>query len=68
MHYKTITAWIFVLLLLALALVLLYPAQWLIGLGVMVLPFLLIVQLVVILRAKETSQHTFEDDKWYEDR
>jgi uncharacterized membrane protein YkvI len=68
MYYKTITAWIFVILLLALAVVLLYPAQWLIGLGVTVLPFLLIVQLIVILRAKDTSKHTFEEDKWYEDR
>lgn len=56
------------ILLLTLALVLLYPSKWLIGLGVMVLPFLLLVQAVVILRAKESSEHTFEDDKWYEDK
>ncbi|NBC07238.1 MAG: hypothetical protein GVY26_08595 [Bacteroidetes bacterium] len=68
MHYKNAVVWIFVILLLTLALVLLYPSKWLIGLGVMVLPFLLLVQAVVILRAKESSEHTFEDDKWYEDK
>jgi len=68
MNYKTAVVWIFVILLLSLALVILYPSQWLIGLGVMVLPALMLVQAIIILRAKETSNNTFEDDKWYEDR
>jgi uncharacterized membrane protein YkvI len=68
MNYKNAVVWIFVILLLSLALVLLYPSEWLIGLGVMVLPLLILVQAIIILRAKESSEHTFEDDKWYEDK
>jgi len=68
MHYKAKTAWIFTILLLAIAIVLIYPNKWLIGLGVMVLPLLLLVQAIVILRAKgENSKKTFEDGEWYED-
>lgn len=68
MHYKNAVIWIFVILLLSLALVMLYPSKWLIALGVMVLPALILVQAIIILRAKDTSEHTLEDDKWYEDR
>lgn len=68
MHYKAKTAWIFTILLLSIAIVLIYPSKWLIGLGVVVLPFLLLVQAFVILRAKgENSQKTFEEGQWYED-
>ncbi len=68
MHYKPVTAWIFIALSLALLLMFLYPAKWVIGLGVLFVPALLILQAYVILRADDESPHTLSDDKWYEDR
>lgn len=68
MHYKTITAWIFVILLLMVFLMFLYPTPFFIGLGMIGLPILVLVQALVVLRAREESRHGFSDEKWYEDR
>lgn len=68
MHYKTITIWIFTLLMLVIFLLILYPTTFLIWAGVAGLPLLLLVQVIAVLRSNDESQHTFSDDKWYEDR
>lgn len=67
MHYKTISVWIFISLLLCVAIMGLYPSSWAIGLGMLLVPVLLIVQAYVVLTAKEDSEHTFSEGKWYED-
>ena len=46
----------------------LYPTPFMIGLGAVGLPMMILVQAVVVLRAREESQHSFSDEKWYEDR
>jgi len=68
MHYKVKTAWVFVVLLLIVALMALYPADWVIGLGIVGVPIVILYQVIVVLRANEKSKHEFTDDKWYEDR
>jgi hypothetical protein len=67
MHYKTVTIWIFTFLMLVIFLLIVYPTNFLIWVGVAGLPLLLLVQTIAVLRAGEESQHTFSDDKWYED-
>lgn len=68
MHYKTLTAWIFVILVLLVFFMALYPTPFFIGLGFIGLPVLVLVQAVIVLRARDESKHTFSDEKWYEDR
>lgn len=68
MHYKTSTAWIFALLVLSVIVMMLYPTAWVIGLGMLMVPVLLLIQAVVVLRASEQSKKTFSDEHWYEDR
>lgn len=68
MHYKTATAWIFALLVLSVIVMILYPTPWVIGLGMLMVPVLLLIQTVVVLRASERSNKTFSDGHWYEDR
>ena len=68
MHYKTISAWIFAILVLMVFLMALYPSPFVIGLGFIGLPVLLLVQAIVVLRAKDESKHGFTDEKWYEDK
>lgn len=46
----------------------LYPTAWVIGLGMLMVPVLLLIQAVVVLRASEQSKKTFSDEHWYEDR
>ncbi|MCG8331453.1 MAG: hypothetical protein MI974_27435 [Chitinophagales bacterium] len=66
MHYKIKTVWIFVALILSIALMALYPAKWLIGLGIVVVPALVLYQAYLILRANDSSENTFSNDKWYD--
>jgi 4-hydroxybenzoate polyprenyltransferase len=68
MNYKVKTAWIFVALLLSIALMMLYPTKWVIGLGIVGVPLLIVYQAFLILRANEKSEHTFSDEKWYDDQ
>jgi hypothetical protein len=68
MNYKVQTAWIFSALIVGLAFVGLYPKDWIIWIGILIIPPLIMYQTWVILRAGEESKHTFTDDKWYEDR
>ncbi|MCO6488535.1 MAG: hypothetical protein J5I98_08975 [Phaeodactylibacter sp.] len=68
MHYKTATAWIFVILMMMIFLLFIYPSPFIIGLGAIGLPVMILVQAVVVLRAKDESRHGFSDEKWYEDR
>ena len=68
MHYKTVTAWIFALLVLSVVMMLIYPTTYVIGVGMLLVPVLLLVQAVVVLRAGESSEKTFSEGDWYEDR
>ncbi|MBV6655160.1 MAG: hypothetical protein KI786_15445 [Mameliella sp.] len=68
MHYKTVTAWIFALLVLSVVMMLIYPTTYVIGVGMLLVPVLLLVQAVVVLRAGESSEKTFSEGHWYEDR
>lgn len=65
MRLLSISAWIFVLLLLLVALLFLYPAAYIIGLSMIALPILIAVQALVILKAKDTTKPP-TDDPWYE--
>ncbi len=65
MHYMLISAWIFAVLMLLLALLAFNPGPAMILLYSSVVPLLVILQAVVILRAKHTSTQTFADN-WYE--
>ncbi len=68
MHYKTTSAWIFVILALLVILMFLFPSKLTIWTGLIGLPVLVIYQAWIILRAEDSSPHEFTDDKWYEDR
>ena len=68
MHYKLLSAWIFALLALMVALLFIFPSPFFIWLSIIGLPVLIGVQTWVVLRAQEESKHEFNDDKWYEDR
>lgn len=65
MHYKSLTVWIFTLLILLVALLFVIPTDFVIWLGMILLPILVVIQAVVILRAREESKDTFKD-KWYD--
>ena len=68
MHYTTATAWIFVILMLMVFFMILYPSPFVIGLGIIGLPVMILAQAIIVLRAKDESKHNFSDEKWYEDR
>lgn len=68
MHYKMVSAWIFAILVLLVFLMALYPSPLFIWAGFIGLPLLLLLQAVVILRAKDDSGRPPEEEKWYEDR
>lgn len=65
MHYLTVSAWVFALLLLMIALLFLYPAIYIIGFSVMFLPLVIVIQAFVILRAKGGTPKN-EHNRWYE--
>ena len=68
MHYTTATAWIFLILMLMVFFMILYPSPFVIGLGIIGLPVMILAQAIIVLRAKDESKHNFSDEKWYEDR
>lgn len=53
---------------LSVIIMMLYPTFLVIGIGMMLVPVLLLLQAVVVLRAKESSKKTFSEGHWYEDR
>lgn len=65
MHLKSITVWIFVLLMLLVALMFAFPTSVVIGIAIVAIPILVAIQAFVILRSKEESDQTFSD-KWYD--
>lgn len=67
MNYKALSVWIFVVLILTIFLMIVYPSDWVIGFGVVGLPVLVILQVILVLKAREGSTHTF-DDRWYDDK
>lgn len=68
MHYKSLTVWIFIILLIMIALLFIYPTPLVIGICVVGLPIFVFIQAWIVLRAKDESKHKFDDDKWYEDK
>lgn len=65
MHYRNLTGWIFVFLLLALALMFLYPTPGMLLFGTLITAGLILVQVFIVLNAGEQSQKTL-DDQWYD--
>ena len=65
MPYKTLSLCIFLLLILLIALMMLFPTPFVIGLGTILTPILIALQAFVILRAGEQSRHSFKD-RWYD--
>jgi len=68
MHYTTWTIWIFVVLLLLVALMIAFPSNLMLIIGTATLPILVAVQVYVILKAREQSQKKFSEGDWYEDQ
>lgn len=68
MHYSTWTVWIFVLLLLIVALMIAFPSNLMLIIGTASLPVIIAVQVYVILKAREQSQKKFSEGDWYEDQ
>jgi len=68
MHYSTWTIWIFVVLLLLVALMIAFPSNLMLIIGTVALPILVAVQVYVILKAREQSQKRFSEGDWYEDQ
>ena len=66
MRYLSLSAWIFVILILMVALMILFPTPLTIGLGTIGVPVMILVQTLIVLFAKEESEHTFSDDHWYD--
>ncbi len=66
-RYQVISVWIFVALLILVALLFLYPSSLVIWLSVAGLPLLLMIQVWVVLRSKDqVSPPSDEDEQWYE--
>ena len=65
MNYKKYSIWIFVLLMLIVAAMFIFPNAVTIGLGAIVIPVLVALQAFVILRSEDHSQQSFEDE-WYD--
>ncbi|MBK8044314.1 MAG: hypothetical protein KBG02_04885 [Haliscomenobacter sp.] len=64
MDFRYITLWVFVLLLLGIGLIILYPTPGMLAFGTIVLPFLLVFQVWAILRSGDKGRE--ENGKWYE--
>lgn len=68
MNYKNWTVWIFIVLLLMIALMMAFPSNFMLGVGTILLPVLIGAQAVIILKAGEQSNKRFSDGDWYEDK
>lgn len=65
MNYLKLSVWIFLLLIFLIILLFLFPSNLVIGLGLIGLPLLVILQVIIVLRAKDESNNSFSD-KWYD--
>lgn len=66
MNYQTPTAWIFVLLILTILFMGLFPTPTVIGLGIIVTPILILIQTYLILTAQVPKDLPSAEDQWYE--
>ena len=66
MNFKSVTVWIFVVLIVIIFLLIIYPTPFIIGAGVVGIPVLLIFQAYIILSANEESKKEFKDGQWYD--
>ena len=66
MNYQTPTAWIFVLLVLTVLFMGLFPTPTVIGLGIIVTPILVLIQTYIILTAQTPEDLPSPEDQWYE--
>lgn len=66
MNYKSLSAWIFVALVLLIVFMFLFPNNWVIGIGIVGVPILIFVQTMIILKASEESKKEFSDEDWYD--
>lgn len=66
MSYKSLILWIFVVLILIVLFTMLFPTDWVIGIGMLLVPIIIGIQAYGILKAKEKKTKTFDDDQWYE--
>lgn len=66
MNYQSLSAWIFVFLILIIFFMALFPSQIVIGVGIIFTPILILIQAYVILRAKEPTDLPSPEDQWYE--
>ena len=64
MNHRIWSAWIFALLMVLLAMMVMSSSRWVIGLGAVLVPILLALQVYVILKSKEKNEDDFPD-KWY---
>lgn len=65
MNYKKWLPWIFIAFILLLTMMWATESEILIGIGIILAPFLLVWQAYIILKSDEKTEDTF-DDKWYE--
>ncbi|MDX1667615.1 MAG: hypothetical protein R3350_10310 [Saprospiraceae bacterium] len=65
MNYRKSTVWIFVLLMLQIFFMILFPRPIVLGIGSVLLPLLVLLQVVIVLRAEDESPSKFED-RWYD--
>lgn len=66
MNYQTPTAWIFVLLVLTVLFMGLFPTPTVIGLGIIVTPILVLIQTYIILTAQTPEDLPSPEEQWYE--
>ncbi|NUQ22727.1 MAG: hypothetical protein HUU34_02165 [Saprospiraceae bacterium] len=67
MHYFSLSSWIFAALMLLVILLFLYPAAWLVGISMIILPVLIFAQIFIVLRANNgKSQENSQESDWYE--
>lgn len=66
MQYKTVTLWIFVVLVAMVLLLIVYPTRPIIFLSVVGLPLLIALQAWAVLRAPDSSDKDFSDQNWYD--
>jgi ABC-type transport system involved in cytochrome bd biosynthesis fused ATPase/permease subunit len=66
MNFKSLSAWIFVALVLLVLFMFLFPNNWVIVIGTVGVPILILAQTMIILKANEESKKEFSDKDWYD--
>lgn len=66
MHYQSLSAWIFALLILIIAFMAVFPTPAVIGGGVILTPILVLYQAYAVLTADEPAAQPTQEDQWYE--